>query len=203
LPTAKVLAKAVSNMDYRQVEISIDSYGYHVKLNKQGMRIGFGAIGKGYAASMARERMRADTNVLGGVVNASGDLATFGINENGESWKIGITDPINPERWLGELEVGELAVVTSGDYEKYFMSDGKRYAHIIDPRTGLPTCGVRSVTIVCPNAEVADALATSVFVLGATEGLALINRVKSVEGLIVDDTGQKLSSRGLTLLPKH
>lgn len=203
LPTAEVLAKAVAKMDYRQVDLTEDKLGYRVKLNTEGMRIGFGAIGKGYAANMARELMRKDTDVLGGVVNASGDLATFGINEKGERWKIGITDPINPERWLGELEIGELAIVTSGDYEKYFTVDGKRYAHIIDPRTALPTSGVRSVTIVCPNAEVADALATSVFVLGVEEGLALINRIKSVEGLIVDDTGKKLSSQGLTLQPKN
>jgi len=202
LPTAEVLAKAVARMDYRQVELNQDQFGYHVKLNKAGMRIGFGAIGKGYAANMARELMRLDTNVLGGVVNASGDLATFGINEKGERWKIGITDPINPTLWLGELEIGEFAIVTSGDYEKYFMVDGKRYAHIIDPRTALPTSGVRSVTIVCPNAEVADALATSVFVLGAEEGLSLINQVKSVEGLIVDDQGNKLISQGLTLKSK-
>ncbi len=202
LPSAEVLADAVSTMDYHQIELAKDKYGYHVRLGKKGMRIGFGAIGKGYAANMAREVMRRDTNVLGGVVNAAGDLATFGINERGASWKIGITDPINPERWLGELEIGEFAVVTSGDYEKYFTVDSLRYSHIIDPRTALPTQGVRSVTIVCPNAEIADALATSVFVLGEKDGLALINRVKSVEGLIVTEDGQKFSSEGLTLLPK-
>ena len=202
LPSIEVLANAVSTMDYHQIDLAKDKFGYHVKLNKAGFRIGFGAIGKGYAANMAREVMRRDTNVLGGVVNAAGDLATFGINEQGASWKIGITDPINPQRWLGELEVGELAVVTSGDYEKYFMVNGQRYSHIIDPRTALPTQGVRSVTIVCPNAEIADALATSVFVLGETKGLALINRLKNIEGLIITEDGRKFSSQGLTLLPK-
>jgi len=97
------------------------------------------------------------------------------------------------------LVVQEMAVVTSGNYEKFFLHEGKRYSHIIDPRTGYPTTGIKSVTIVSPDAEISDALATSVFVLGEKEGLDMLNSLRGIEGLILTDDDRMLTSRNLQL----
>ncbi|MEM9023843.1 MAG: FAD:protein FMN transferase, partial [Bacteroidota bacterium] len=144
----------------------------------------------------------------GGLVNAGGDLACWGRMENGDDWTIGIADPMRKEEVLGWVLINDLAIVTSGNYEKFFMANGKRYAHIIDPRTGYPASGTKSVTIVCPDAELADALATAVFILGAQQGIALIDRLKDVECLVVNDRNELGSSKGLILNqvgsdPKH
>ncbi len=199
LPSAEQLAQARALVNYRAIEIDAE-YG-SVRLPLFGMRIGFGAIGKGYAANRAREVMRSQAGVVGGVVNAAGDLATFGSNAKGTRWAVGIRDPRAPDRWLGQLEVGDAAVVTSGDYEKFFAVGSTRYAHIIDPRTAIPTTQVRSATVVCPDAELADALATALFVLGPEAGIALLDRLKNIEGLIVDSAGRVLTSQNLILEP--
>lgn len=199
LPSADDLQKALERVNYKAV--LLDPVEHSVFIQKPGMRIGFGAIGKGYAANKAKVLMRSMDGVYGGVVNAAGDLITFGRNYNDTLWTVGISDPRNPDKWIGQVQIKEMAVVTSGDYEKFFMHNGTRYAHIIDPRTGLPTTGVRSATVICADAEVADALATSLFVLGPEKGIALINRLKNIEGLVVDDEGKVFTSNNLILQP--
>lgn len=196
LPTDFEVSASVSKIDYKN--ISLDETKSSVFLKHEGMKIGFGGIGKGYAANKAMQVMKS-MGISGGVVNASGDLITWGKQENNGDWRIGISDPKNPDKILAWLVVSEMAVITSGDYEKYFMSEGKRYAHIIDPRTGYPTTGIKSVTIVCPNAELADALATSVFVLGEKDGISLINELKGIEGLLITDDNRLTSSNNLQL----
>ena len=199
LPGAAQLRTAAALIDYRAVEI--DRAAGTLRLARPGMRMGFGAIGKGYAANRARDAMAEVDGVRGGVVDASGDLATFGRGAD-SAWHIGIADPRHPDRWLGQLDVaGDAAVVTSGDYEKYFTAGGVRYAHIIDPRTALPTTGVRSATVACADAEVADALATAIFVLGHEVGLQLLDRLRGVEGLVVAADGSLHTSSGLALAP--
>ena len=162
-----------------------------VFLKEKGMKIGFGGIGKGYAANKAKKIMESMPGVHGGIVNASGDLIIWnqsGSSETGRNIKI--SDPNNANNILADLNVNNTAVVTSGDYEKYFTCDGKRYAHIIDPKSGYPTTGIKSVTIICQDAEIADALATSVFVLGKEEGLYLINKLSNIEAIIIDDNNK-------------
>ena len=199
LPAAEQLRTATALVDYRAVEI--DRAAGTLRIAQPGMRIGFGAIGKGYAANRARAAMAEVEGVRGGVVDASGDLATFGRGAD-STWHIGIADPRHPDRWLGQLDVaGDAAVVTSGDYEKYFTAGGVRYAHIIDPRTALPTTGVRSATVACADAEVADALATAIFVLGHEVGVQLLDRLRGVEGLVVAADGSLHTSSGLSLAP--
>ncbi len=200
LPAPAVLAEATRRVGYRRV--SLDTAKHTVRLELAGMRIGFGAIGKGYAANRARESMRAVGGVYGGVVNAAGDLATFGVNQRDSVWTIGISDPRHGDRYLGQLEVHEMAVVTSGDYERYFTAGGSRYAHILDPRTALPAQGVISATVVCPDAELADALATSLFVLGVDNGLILLNKLRNVEGMLVSEDGTIHTSKNLEIKPK-
>ncbi len=199
MPKADVVKKAASKIDYKNIEL-VDS-NTTVYLKEKGMKIGFGAIGKGYAAQKAKEVM-ITLGIENGVVNAAGDLAAWGRQENGEHFKVGIADPKNKEHIMSWLDVNNGAIVTSGDYERYVMLDGKRYAHIIDPRTGYPTTGIKSVTIICPNPELADALATSVFILGKKQGIELINQLYGIECLIVTDEDKILISNNLELSDK-
>lgn len=198
MPPEEDVKKAAAHINWEH--IITDPANQTVFLQDEGMKIGFGAIGKGYAANRAKAVMEKMPGVRGGIVNASGDLIAWGESHTRqEEWTIKIQDPKDRNRALGWLKLDNMAIVTSGDYEKYVMFDGIRYAHIIDPRTGYPTTGIKSVTIVCPDAELADALATSVFVLGKENGLALINRLKNVECLIVTDDDKLLSSKNLSL----
>ncbi|MCB0579955.1 MAG: FAD:protein FMN transferase [Phaeodactylibacter sp.] len=196
LPPPEEVARSVAKINYRN--IILDPKKHTVFLREEGMRIGFGAIGKGYAANRAKAVMQA-MGIANGLVNASGDLTCWGKQEDGREWGIAIADPDDKMKAIAWLPVGEGAVVTSGDYEKYLMVDGRRYAHIIDPRTGYPTTGIKSVTIVCPDAELADALATSVFVLGKDNGLALINQLRGIECLIVTEENELVGSKNLEL----
>ena len=196
LPDSARVAAAVALVDHLQIELSaVDT---SVFLRRAGMRIGFGAIGKGYAANRARAVMQA-MGVRGGVVNAAGDLTAWGVSPHPDGWSVQITDPSDWQRTLGSLRIADGAVVTSGDYANYFIHAGRRYAHILDPRTGYPTTSLRSATVVCPDAELADALATALFVLGPEAGIALIDRLKHIECLLVASDGQLHRSAGLVL----
>lgn len=196
MPDSASIAKSVSKINYK--DIILDNANTSVFLKKKGMKIGFGAIGKGYAANKALEVM-SKMELEGALVNASGDLITWGKDEDGKDWKIGISNPKEKDQIFSWLSIGETAVVTSGNYEKFVTFNGKRYSHIIDPRTGYPVNGLSSVTIICPNAELADALATSVFVLGAKSGLQLINKLNGIECILVTDDQKMLTSSNLKL----
>jgi len=187
LPEAGALARALELVDYRRVRL--DPEAVTVELPRPGMRIGFGGIGKGYAANRAVLVMQ-ETGVAGALVNAGGDVVAYGHQDGGAPWRVGIADPLVAGRIFAYLEVTDQAVVTSGDYERFVVIDGERYAHILDPRTGWPVRGVRSVTVVCPDGELADALATAVFVLGVEEGLRLAEALHGVEALVVDGEGR-------------
>jgi thiamine biosynthesis lipoprotein len=165
--------------------IILDETACTVYLKEKGMRIGFGGIGKGYAADRASQVLK-EMGVKSGVVNASGDLKTWG-NSNGKPWTISLADPNAPAYAFSELEVGNMAVATSGTYEKFVDIGGKRYSHTIDPRTGLPISGTKSVTVICPVAELADAMTTPLAILGVSEGLNLINQMAQIACIIVDD----------------
>lgn len=197
LPAPDAVAAARRHIDWQKIRVNTDSST--VFLPEQGMKIGFGAIGKGYAANRAKAIMQQMSGVRGGVVNAGGDLITWGASIRPEGWTVTITDPRDKAKAIAWLPVQDMAVVTSGDYERFVTFDGKRYAHIIDPRTGYPTTGIKSVTILCPDAELADALATSVFVLGTDRGLALIDQLKGVACLIVTDADELRASQRLQL----
>ena len=163
------------------------------------MKIGFGAIGKGYSANRAKAVMEKVPGVVGGVVNASGDLLAWGQSNHQDGWSIQIADPKDKSKALGWIRLNDLAIVTSGDYEKYFTSNGIRYAHIINPKTGYPITGIKSVTIICPDAEISDALATSVCVMGVDKGLELVNKLHGVECMMIDADDQIYTSNKLQL----
>lgn len=197
MPNKATIEKAKAHINW--TDIILNNEDTTVFLKNEGMRIGFGAIGKGYAANKAKQLMSLMVGVKGGVVNASGDLITWGVSNSKEGWLVNITNPKDKEVALGWLRINGLSVVTSGDYERFVRFDGKRYAHIIDPRTGYPTTGIKSVTLICPDAELADALATSVFVLGKEKGMELVNQLQQTECLIVTDDDEILTSNNLKL----
>jgi thiamine biosynthesis lipoprotein len=160
------------------------------------MRIGFGGIGKGYAADRAREVLT-KAGVTGGIVNAAGDLTVWGNQPTGETWTIGIADPDRKQFPFASLELTNVSVATSGNYEKFVTIGGQKYSHTIDPRTGLPVQGIKSVTIICSNAEIADAMATPVMVLGIKAGLHLIDQVKDIACIAIDDNDIVYTSKNI------
>ena len=197
LPDAQTAENAVRLINYRN--IAIDDVKSTVFLKNEGMRIGFGGIGKGYAAERAKFILKSN-GVTSGIVNASGDLITWGTQPDGSPWTIGVADPDQQNSNFSFLEVGDMAVATSGNYEKYVVINGKRYSHTIDPRTGFPVSGIKSVTILCPNAEIADAIATPVMVMGVQVGLNLINQMQHIECIIIDDNNKLFTSKNINLV---
>lgn len=197
LPDSATVKKAAMNINWRN--ILLDTREQTVFLKERGMKIGFGAIGKGYAANRAKSVMKLIPGVTGGLVNASGDLIAWGQSNHKDGWNIQIADPKDKNKTLGWIRLNDLSIVTSGDYEKYFTSKGIRYAHIINPKTGYPITTIKSATIICPDAELSDALATSVCVLGVEKGLELVNRLNGVECLIVDANDNIFTSDKLQL----
>jgi len=160
-----------------------------VFLKKKGMKIGFGGIGKGYAADKAKSLL-INKGVTAGIVNASGDLTTWGKQPSGKPWQVGVKNPLNKDKIFSWFSVENRAVVTSGNYEKYIMINEKRYSHIINPKTGYPSQEIISVSIFAPKAELADALATSIFVMGTEKGLDFVNQIATVDCIIVTDNGK-------------
>jgi thiamine biosynthesis lipoprotein len=196
LPSKETARKMVRLINYRNV--ILDEKEGTVFLKEKGMRIGFGGIGKGYAADKARLLLQ-QKGVQSGVVNASGDLAVWGKQPNGKPWTVGIANPYVRFQPFSYLEIGDMAIATSGNYEKYALINGKKYSHTIDPKTGLPVGGVKSVTILCPGAELADALATPVMVMGIKAGLHLINQMKNIACILIDDNDTLYTSNNIKI----
>ena len=186
MPNPDALKASVFNIGYQLIEL--DEESLTVFLPKKGMKIGFGAIGKGYAADSAKQLL-VERGVLGGIINASGDMNTWGTKPDGSSWTIGIVNPMNNKKVFSWFSLEHNAVVTSGDYEKFTQINGRRYSHIIDPRTGIPSQGIVSCTIFASKAELADAIATAVFVMGVESGLFLIDQLPDIEAILIDDSG--------------
>lgn len=184
LPDPWFAAQSIKLINYKNV--LIDHHRSTVFLKERGMRIGFGAIGKGYAADRASALLKS-RGVENGIVNAAGDLVTWGKQIDGNAWTIGIADPDQRTISFSKLQISDTAIATSGNYEKFVIIDGKRYSHTINPKTGLPVSGIKSVSIICQSAELSDALATPVMVLGVEVGLDLINQLHKVECIIIDD----------------
>jgi FAD:protein FMN transferase len=196
LPDAETAKRMVRLINYRNVVLN-EANG-SVFLKEKGMRIGFGGIGKGYAAEMAK-RLLLQKGVKSGIVNASGDLTAWGSQPNGTPWTIGVADPNAKNQPFSYLNISNVAVATSGNYEKYALIDGKKYSHTIDPKTGLPVSGIKSVTILSPNAEIADAMATPVTVMGVRVGLDLINQMQGMACIIIDDKDRIFTSKNIKI----
>ena len=199
LPDKETARKMVRLINYRN--IILDDENCTVFLKEKGMRIGFGGIGKGYAAERARYVMKA-AGAESGIVNASGDLTTWGLQPGGKPWTIGIANPNVSNELFSYLDITDMAIATSGNYEKFVMINGKKYSHTIDPRTGLPVSGIKSVTIITLNAEIADAMATPVMIMGIKAGMDLINQMKDIETIVIDDNNILYSSKNIRFFQK-
>jgi thiamine biosynthesis lipoprotein len=193
VPTREQIQARLPLVDYSAVDV--DQAAGTVFLKRSGMRIHLGGIGKGYAVAHAVKILR-DRGFHHFMIQAGGDLYVGG-RRRGKPWRLGIADPRNAEQTFGALDLSDGTFSTSGDYERFFIKDGRRYHHIIDPDIGEPARGCRSVTIVSDSPILADGLSKSVFILGPVEGMALVERLPQVEAVIVTAANEVLVSSGL------
>ena len=193
-PVAAVRAR-LPLIDFRRLEL--DERARTAFLRDAGMRVHLGGIGKGYAVDRGATLLRSG-GLHDFMIQAGGDLYAGG-RHGDRAWRAGVRDPRGPaDRIFAALNLHNETFSTSGDYERFFMRDGRRYHHILDPDTGEPARGCRSVTIVSSQAVIADALSTGVFILGPKRGMELIEMLPDVEGVIVTDGNVVLVSSGLT-----
>jgi thiamine biosynthesis lipoprotein len=194
LPSKELAKNAVHLINFKN--ILLDRANETIFLAKKGMRIGFGGIGKGYAADQAK-KVLVGLGFTDGIVNASGDMCAWGKRADGEDWTVGISNPDFPRDILSEFSLNNSAVATSGNYEKFVLIDGQKYSHTIHPKTGFPVQGIKSVTVFAPFAELADALTTPIAVMGVEVGLHLMNQMKGVACIIIDDANQVFSTKNI------
>jgi thiamine biosynthesis lipoprotein len=181
-------------INYRDLEL--DERSGTAFLRREGMVVSLGGIGKGYAVDRARDILR-ERGLRDFMIQFGGDMYVAG-RQGDRPWRLGIQDPRAPaNRIFAAVELSDSTFSTSGDYERFFIKDGRRYHHILDPATGEPAEGCRSVTIVALTATVADGLSTGVFILGPEAGMALIEQLPDVEGVIVSSDNRVLVSSGL------
>jgi thiamine biosynthesis lipoprotein len=196
MPSPEAIKKSVERIGYEK--IILDTKNKTIFLKDAGMKLGLGGIGQGYIADKVKEVLQAK-GCTAGIVNVSGDINTWGSQIDGKPWTVGIVNPVNKNKVFATFPLIDSAVETSGSYEKYVTFNNIRYSHIIDPRTGYPATGVVSVSVFAKQTEIADALATGVFVLGVEVGLNLINQLKGIECIIVDDKGKIFTSKGIDI----
>lgn len=200
LPDSATIRNSVRHIGWQKIRL--DPATHSVFLPEKGMRINLAGILQGYGVRQASEIMK-QMGIAGGLINGSGDVYCWGKQPDGSGWRIAIGDPARPHQVSSWLTVSDRAVVTAGNYEQYFTVNGKYYGHIINPHTGYPATELRSVTIICADVELADALDDAVFVLGPVEGLALINRLKNIDCTLITDDGLTLVSKGMQLNAYH
>ncbi len=194
VPDPARVKAALALVDYRA--LTIDDGAGTAFLARAGMRVHLGGIGKGYAVDRAVAILKSH-GLRDFIIQAGGDLYVGGMKD-GRPWRLGIRDPRGPvERSFAKVELTDGTFSTSGDYERFFLKDGRRYHHIIDLTTGEPARLSRSVTLVTNKAVIADALAKGVFILGPVRGLALVERIPDVEAVIVGAGNEVVVSSGL------
>lgn len=195
-PSDEALQAALPAIDYHHV--LLDPAAGTVRFSREGVRIDLGGIAKGYAVDRAIALLEA-RGIHNALVSAGGDSRVIG-KRWGRPWQVGIRHPRDRQGLVAMIPLEDAAVSTSGDYERYFVEDGIRYHHILNPATGRSANEVSSVTIIGTDATTTDALSTSVFVLGPSEGLELVDRLDGIEAVVVDRDGVMRYSRGLEAL---
>jgi len=198
-PSETAIGERLPAIDYHHVKV--DKAAGTVSFTRPGVRIDLGGIAKGYAVERAAGILR-DHGVRHAQISLGGDTRLLG-DHRGRPWIIGIQDPRDAKALAVRLPLSDTAVSTSGDYERYFVADGIRYHHIIDPATGRSPHAVESVSILGPDATRTDALSTSVFVMGIQQGLALIDELPGFEAIVVDSRGRLHYSEGLARAGAH
>jgi FAD:protein FMN transferase len=197
MPTPEAVTKAREKVGYQN--IIIDTIASTLFLKEKGAKIGFGALGEGYAADRCKAMMLA-RGIQAGIVNGSGDMSTWGAQPNGKRWNIGITDPFSPTDLYAVIPLsGNTSVTTSGSYEKYAEIGGQRYSHIINPATGYPATGLVSVTVFGPSTEVCNSFSTSIMVMGKDKGFELLKHYPDYTCIMVSDGGKFFTSKSIKL----
>jgi len=187
IPIAGLLTNKLELVGYKK--LIFDDSKYSVGFSVTGMGLDLGAVAKGWAVDRAMEKLMA-LGIRNAIIDAGGDLRIIGARPGKEFWRIGVQHPRESGALLLSFDLKDTAIVTSGDYERFFVADGVRYHHILDPSTGQPARGCQSVTVLAPTASEADACATAAFVLGPSEGLAFLRARPGVRGVIVGADGQ-------------
>lgn len=200
MPSAEAIKKSVAKVGYKN--ILLDSVQSTIFLKLKGMKIGFGALGEGYATNKCRDLMLSK-GIMSGIVNATGDMTVWGKQPNGKDWRIGMTNPFHTDKVFAVVPLHDGAVTTSGSYEKFVILDGKRYSHIINPTTGYPSTGLCSVSVFGPNAETANGFSTSVMVLGKEAGIKLLNKYPEYRWIIITDKGKIIKSKNFNKTKFH
>jgi thiamine biosynthesis lipoprotein len=196
MPTTESIKKSVEKVGYQNIVLNENDTSIFLKY--PGMKLGLGGIGQGYIADKIKVLLQ-ENGCTSGLVNVSGDINTWGKQPNGKDWTVGIVNPLNKNKVFATFPLNDSAVETSGSYEKYVTFNGKRYSHIIDPRTGYPASGIVSVSVFAKQTELADALATGIFVLGIEVGLDLVNQLKGIGCIIVDEKGAIHASKNIDI----
>lgn len=193
-PNSEEIEPLLPTINYR--DIRLDSKTATVSFARPGLMLDLGGIAKGYAVDLGIAVLE-EAGVTNARLSAGGDMRMLG-DRRGRPWMVGVRDPRDRERQAVVLPLDNTAVSTSGDYERFFIDDsGERVHHILVPSTGRPAGGVQSVTVIGGDAMTTDALSTAVFVVGAREGLAIINRLDGVDAVIIDEHRKMHYSDGL------
>jgi len=195
-PDDKSIKKLLGLVDYKLIQV--DKARSTVYLKEKGMLMDLGGIAKGYAADKAVEELK-KKGIRSGLVSVAGDIKAFGLKPDGTRWRVGIRNPRSTEasnEIMATVEINDAAISTSGDYQRYLILDGKRFHHILDPKTGYPAQGCQGVSVIAGDGVYTDAFSTGVFVLGPEKGMELLQRM-GFEGLIVDKDGSIHTTPGL------
>lgn len=186
IPTAQKIADSVKHINYKYIELNIEKQTIYI--TNKGTKIELGAVGKGYIANKMKLKLQ-EVGVTSGLISAGGDMVCWGnsIHEHG-NWKIGVRNP-NPDNnsTIAWLPIKNQSVATSGNYERYAIFNGDMYSHIINPKTGYPVKGIKSVTVISPDAELCDVIATTVFLKGREDGLRFVNQFFDIQCFLIDD----------------
>jgi thiamine biosynthesis lipoprotein len=193
IPSDEALAAALEHVGWQKVKVDLDASTIELP---RGTTLGLGGIAKGYGVDRAMTVLM-ERGIRHAIVNAGGDLKALG-RRQGEPWRVAVKHPRDRDRVLAVIPVSNVCLVTSGDYERFFELEGVRYHHILDPRTGRPSQGCMSATVLAPDAAFADALATALCVLKPEEGLAIVAKLPRVEALVVGLDGQVHTTKGLS-----
>ena len=203
LPSGDAIKNALQIVDYRNIKVISNSSSIY--LEESGMELDLGGIAKGYAADKAVEAIKAK-GIKAALVAIAGDIRGYGLSTGGKEWKVGIQDPrpenANSEKpWediFASVHLKDSAISTAGDYQRFFMKDGKRYHHIIDPATGYPSdSGLISVSVIAPEGYMADGIDTAILILGAEKGMKLLES-KGLEGILVTSDKKILLTKKLS-----
>jgi Membrane-associated lipoprotein involved in thiamine biosynthesis len=187
VPKKEEIEKALSLVGYKNIKL--DEKKQSVFLTKRGMEIDLGGIAKGYSIMRTKEILEKN-NFRNFLINFGGDIYVKGKNKDGKPWKVAVQHPRNKNEFLTILNLTDISIVTSGDYERYFVVDGARYHHIFDPKTGYPKNGIVSVTILHSDSTIADALSTGIFVLGEKKVSDVLKKYNFEYIIVKEENGE-------------